>query len=78
MQEPPGHAQADPLGLGDGGELVLFVGRDLDGMAEPLLEVMDLGLALGQLLRKLVDLGLGRGAVDGVGDLLGFAVERLP
>ena len=32
-QQPPGHAQADPLGLGDGGELVLLVGGDLDGVS---------------------------------------------
>ena len=77
-QQPPGHAQADPLGLGDGGELVLLVGGDLDGVFQPLLEGLDLGLLLGELLLKVVDPGLGRGAVHGVGDLFGLAVERLP
>ena len=77
-QQPPGHAQADPLGLGDGGELVLLVGGDLDGVFQPLLEGLDLGPLLGELPLKLVDPGLGRGAVHGVGDLLGLAVERLP
>jgi len=77
-QEPPGHAQADPLGLGDGGELVLLLGGDLDGVLEPLLERLDLGLALGQLPLKLVDSAPGRGAIDGLGDLLGLAVARLP
>jgi hypothetical protein len=76
-QESPGHAQADPLGLGDGGELVLLVGSDLDGVFETLPESIDLGLPLGQLLLKLVDSAPGRGAVDGIGDLPGFAVERL-
>ena len=46
-QQPPGHAQADPLGLGDGGELVLLVGGDLDGMSQPLLEGLNLGLPPG-------------------------------
>ena len=77
VQESPSHAQADPLGLGDGGELVLLLGRDLDGVPESLLEVIDLGLPLGQLLLKLVDLVLDRGAIDGIGDLLGLAIERL-
>ncbi len=77
-QQPPGHAQADPLGLGDGGELVLLVGGDLDGVLQPLLEGLDLGLLLGELPLKLVDAGLGRGAVHGLDDLLGLAVERLP
>ena len=77
-KQPPGHAQADPLGLGDGGELVLRVGGDLDGVFEPLPEGLDLGLLLGELLLKLVDPGLGRGAVDGLGDLFGLAIKRLP
>ena len=42
------------------------------------LEGVDLGLPLGELSLKFVDPGLGRGAVDGLGDLLGLAVERLP
>ena len=78
LQEPPGHAQADPLGLGDGGELVLLVGGDLDGVPEPLLEGLDLGLPLGESSLEFVDAGPGRGAVDGLGDLPGLAVQRLP
>ena len=77
-EQPPGHAQADSLGLGDGGELVRFVGGDLDGVLEPLLEGLDVSMQLGELSLKLVDPGLGRGAVHGVGDLLGLAVKRLP
>jgi len=76
-QEPPGHAQAHPFGLGDGGELVLLVGGDLDGVTEPFLEGLNLGLPLGELLLQFVDAGLGRSAVHGESDLLGLAVERL-
>jgi hypothetical protein len=76
-QESPGHAQADALGLGDGGELILLIGGDLDGVLESLLKGLDLGLAAVELLLEFVDAGLGVGAVDGGGDLLGLAVERL-
>ena len=41
------------------------------------LEGLDLGLPLGELPPKLVDLGLRHGAVDGLGDLPGLAVQRL-
>ena len=78
VQEPAGDAQADALGLGDGGELVLLVGSDLDRVFEPLLEDLDLGPLVGELPLKFVDPGPGRGAVDGIGDLFGLAVERLP
>jgi hypothetical protein len=77
-QEPPGHAQADPLGLRDGGELVLLIGRDLDGVPQSLLESLNLGLLPGELLPEFIDAGLGRSAVHGVGDVLRLAVERLP
>ena len=76
-QEPPGHAQADPLGLGDGGKLVLLLGGDLDGVTQPFLEGLDLGPLYAELLLEFVNAGLGRGAVHGVGDLFGLAVERL-
>ena len=78
LQEPAGDAEADPLRLGDGGELVLFIGRDLDSELQPLLKGLDLGLLLGELLLEFVDAGLGRGAIDGVDDLLGLTVQRLP
>jgi hypothetical protein len=57
---------------------VLLVGGDLDGVSQPLLKGLDLGPLLGELSLKVVDAGLGRGTVHGVGDLLGLAVERLP
>ena len=57
---------------------MLLVGGDLDGVLQPLLEGLDLGPLLGELSLKLVDAGLGRGAVHGLDDLLGLAVERLP
>jgi hypothetical protein len=76
-QEPAGDAEADPLGLGDGGELVVLLGSDLDGELQPFLEGSDLGPLLGEVSPKLIDPGFGRGAVDGLDDLLGLAVERL-
>jgi hypothetical protein len=76
-QEPPGHAQADPLGLGDGSKLVPLVGGHLDGVFQPLLEGLDLGLPVGELLLEFVDAGPVGGAVHGVSDLPGLTVERL-
>jgi hypothetical protein len=78
LQEPTSDAQADPLGLGDGGELAMRLGGDLDGVVEALPEGLDLGPVLGELELKPVDPGFGRGAVDGLDDLAGLAVERLP
>ena len=56
---------------------MLLVGGDLDGVFQSLLEGVDLGLPLVELSLERVDLGLGRGAVDGLDDLFGLAVERL-
>jgi len=78
VQEPTGDAQADALGLGDGGEFVLLLGGDLDGTIQPLPEGLDLGLLLGEVALKVIDPGSGRGTVHGLGDLVGLAVERLP
>jgi hypothetical protein len=78
VQEPACDAEADPLGLGNDGELALLLGGDLDGVTEPFLEDADLGSVVGELVLEFVDAGLGRGTVHGVGDLLGLAVERLP
>jgi hypothetical protein len=77
LQEPAGDAEADPLGLGDGGELLLLVAGELHGAFESLLKGLDLGLAAGELLMESVDAGLGGGAVDGLDDLLSLAIERL-
>jgi hypothetical protein len=74
-QQPPGDAQADSLGLGDGGELVLFLGGDLHGVLEPLVKGLIFRLLLGQLPLKFVDAGLGGGPVQSVNDLIGLAVE---
>ncbi len=54
------------------------VGGDLDGVSEPPLEGLDLGVLLGKLSLEIVDASPGRGAVHGIGNLLGLAVERLP
>jgi hypothetical protein len=83
VQEPAGDGEADPLGLRNGGELLLHVARDLHGALQPLAEGLDLGLLLGKMTLKLVDPGSGRGAVDGLDgldgldDLRGLAIERL-
>ena len=76
-QETACDAEADALGLGNDGELALLLGGDLDGVTEPFLEDADLGVLVVELLLELVDASLGSGAVHGVGDLLGLAVERL-
>jgi hypothetical protein len=76
-QESPGHAEADPLGLGDDGELGLLLGGDLEGVLEPLLEGLDFDMPLGEFSLKPVDPGPGRDAIDGLDDLLGLAIERL-
>ena len=70
--------QADPLGLGDAGELVLFVACDLDGVLQSLLEILDLSLLPGELPLEFVDAGLDCGSVDSIGDLTSLAVKRLP
>ena len=69
VQEPSGDAQADPLGLGDGGEFLLLVPSDLHGVLGSLLKGLDLGLAAGQLLLEFVNASLGGGAVNGLDDL---------
>jgi hypothetical protein len=78
LQQPPGHAQADPLGLGDGGELMLLLGSELDGVFQPLFEGVDLGLPSGELSLKFFDSALRHGAVHGLGDLFGLTIKRLP
>jgi hypothetical protein len=77
LQEAAGDAEADPLGLGDGGELVLRVAGDLHGPLQPGAQGPILGLLVGQASPQLLEPGLGRGALDGLDDLLGLAVERL-
>jgi hypothetical protein len=77
LQEPAGDAEADPLGLGDGGELVPLVAGDLHGPLQSGAEGPILGLLVGQASPQLLDPGLGRGAIDGLDDLLGLTVERL-
>ncbi len=77
VQESAGDGEADPLGLGDGGELALLVAGDLHGVLQAPAKDPILGLPVGELSPEVVDPGFGRGAVDGLGDLLGLAVDRL-
>jgi hypothetical protein len=78
LQESPGHAQADSLGLGDDGELGLLLGGDLGGEFQLLLEGLNFGVPLGEFSVKTVDPGLDPNAIDCLNDLLGLAIERLP
>jgi hypothetical protein len=77
LQEPAGDAEADPLGLGDGGELVLLVAGDLHGLLQPLAEGPILGLLVSQLSPQFREPSSGCGAIDGLDDLVSLAVERL-
>ena len=76
-EEPAGDAEADALGLGDGGELVSLLRGDLDGMIQAIPEDLDLDLSLIELVTKVVDLGPDGLAIDGLDDLLGLAIKRL-
>jgi hypothetical protein len=78
LQESPGDAETDPLGLGDDGELGLLLGGDLEGELQPLLEGLNFSVPLGELPVKAVDPGLDPNAIDGLDDLLGLAIERSP
>jgi hypothetical protein len=77
LQEPAGDAEADALGLGDRGELVPLLAADLHGVLQPPAEGPILGVTVGELSPEFVDPSFGRGAVDGLYDLLGLTVERL-
>ena len=77
VQEAAGDGEADPLGLGDGSELVLHVAGDLHGPPQASAKGLILGVPVGELSPEVVDRGFGRGAFDGLHDLLGLAVERL-
>ena len=76
-QEPTGDAKADPLGLGDGGELILHVASDLHGPLQAAAKRPILGVAVGELLPEAVEPSFGRRAIEGLDDLLGLAIERL-
>ena len=52
--------------------------RDLDGVLQSLLEILDLSLLPGELPLEFVDAGLDCVLVDSIGDLTGLAVKRLP
>src|SRR5208283_3655335 len=62
----------------DAKSLIYFVARDLDGVLQSLLEILDLSLLPGELPLEFVDAGLDCGSVDSIGDLTGLAVKRLP
>jgi len=61
-----------------GGEFLLLVRGDLDSLLQAVLERLDLGLLLSELLLQLRDVRLGRCGLDGVDNLMGLPVEGLP
>jgi hypothetical protein len=77
LQESASDAEADPLRLCNGDELLLPVAGDLDGPLQAAAKGPILGLPVGELSPEVVDPGFGRRAIDGLDDLLGLAVERL-
>jgi len=77
VQEPAGDGEADPFGLGDGGELLLLVAGDLHGPLQPRAKGPILGLLVGQASLQFLDVGSGDGAVGGLDDRLGLTVKRL-
>ena len=77
VEESAGDSEADPLGLGDGGELLLHVAGDLHDSLQAAAKGLIFGLAVGELLPEIVDPSLGRRAIDSRDNLLGLAVERL-
>jgi hypothetical protein len=77
VQESAGDAEADPLGLGHGGELILLPAGDLHGPLQTPAKGPILGLVVGDLSPEVVNPSLGRGPADGLDDLPGLAVERL-
>src|SRR4051794_203709 len=50
VEEAAGDSEADPLGLGDGGELLLHVAGDLHGSLQAAAKGLIFGLAVGELL----------------------------
>lgn len=77
LEQATSDREADAFGLGDGGEVLLHLRGEQDGTSESFLERPNLGLLAVELLAKLVDLGLGDLALDGLNDLMSLTVEGL-
>ena len=77
LQEATGDAEADALGLGDSGEVVVQLRREEDGVLESVVECLDLGVLAVELFLKLGDASLGGIAIQGLDDVLGLAIEGL-
>jgi hypothetical protein len=77
IEESAGNAEADPLGLGDGGELLLLVASDLHGPLQAAAKGLIFGLAVSELSPEVVDASHDGRALDGLDDLCGLAIERL-
>src|SRR5262249_31278189 len=77
-EEAAGDGQADAFGLGGAGELGLQRGGDDDGLAQLVLEAVEVRLPVGELLVQAVELLLLRGRVEVAEDGVGLTVETLP
>jgi hypothetical protein len=76
-EQGAGGAEADPQGLGGGGELGLAVGVEDDGSSELLLPFGGAALGLGEALLEVVELAAVGGALDDGGGGVGLAVKGL-
>lgn len=77
LKQAAGDRQADAFGLGDGGEVVLKLRGQENGILQAVLEGLKFGLLGVELVAQLVDLGLGGLTFDRLNDVLGLAVEGL-
>lgn len=77
LEEASGDAEADALGLSDGGEVVVELRGEEDGVLEAVMEGLDLGVLAVELLLKWCDASLGGLAIDGLDDVVGLAIECL-
>ena len=77
LEQASGDAETDALGLGDGGEVVVdFRGED-DGVLEPVVKGLDLGVLPIELILELSDTSLGGVTGDGFDDVVSFTIEGL-
>jgi hypothetical protein len=76
-EEAAGDGQADALGLSGAGELGQGVVIDEDGLLELAAERSTFGVEAVDLVLEILEVPLAGGAVDGLEDFGGVAVERL-
>jgi hypothetical protein len=76
-KEPACDGKADAFGLSGGGEVGLQVGRDLDTKALGVLEGLEVGLELAELILKQGELLLMRSSVEVTQSGVSLAVKAL-